>query len=512
MKKLFTFIVVLFAALSVNAATSKTIWTGSETFDESWSGSFKIESTEFADLKAGDKVFITAKPETAVTWQWGSQVFIKTARDGWDAIVPTINVSAAGEFSFEVSDDEITIKEKNDQGENEVKTSILKELQEKGMIVQGIDATVTKVSLLLFPSYEAEGTAIEFDQWGQIYKDQLANFSGDDKIVFTYEVAGTIESDKIGWGIGYLKSLGGNITLAEFSLPASIGQYSVAFTMDELEAALADPNTQYNTYGVAMNLWGQGTATASRVSCVAFKAKGTAPASDTWTVAGSGAIFGSTWSETDTANDMTSTDGVNFTFKKENVTLETGANYEFKVVKNHSWDENYPAQNYIITVDETAIYTVTINFNADTKEITHSVEKTGSAGPVSHTYSVIGTINGDWNVDTDMTKGDDGLYTATFTDVKAGSYKFKVRVDHDWSISYPGSDYELTVDADGSTVTVTFNEESKEVKATVTSATGIQTAKIVGLNSGVCYNLAGQKVNASYKGLVIKNGKKVVVK
>ena len=50
---------MLFAALSVNAATSKTIWTGSETFDESWSGSFKIESTEFADLKAGDKVFIT---------------------------------------------------------------------------------------------------------------------------------------------------------------------------------------------------------------------------------------------------------------------------------------------------------------------------------------------------------------------------------------------------------------------------------------------------------------------
>jgi len=29
---------------------------------------------------------------------------------------------------------------------------------------------------------------------------------------------------------------------------------------------------------------------------------------------------------------------------------------------------------------------------------------------------------------------------------------------------------------------------------------------------GAAYNLAGQKVNAGYKGLVIKNGKKVIVK
>jgi hypothetical protein len=49
-------------------------------------------------------------------------------------------------------------------------------------------------------------------------------------------------------------------------------------------------------------------------------------------------------------------------------------------------------------------------------------------------------------------------------------------------------------------------------EANIGTDTGIQTAKIGELNSGVCYNLAGQKIYASYKGLVIKNGKKVFVK
>jgi hypothetical protein len=49
-------------------------------------------------------------------------------------------------------------------------------------------------------------------------------------------------------------------------------------------------------------------------------------------------------------------------------------------------------------------------------------------------------------------------------------------------------------------------------EAKIGTVTAVQTAKIGELNSGVCYNLAGQKINASYKGLVIKNGKKVVVK
>jgi hypothetical protein len=123
----------------------------------------------------------------------------------------------------------------------------------------------------------------------------------------------------------------------------------------------------------------------------------------------------------------------------------------------------------------------------------------------------MGTINGDWDTDTDMTKGDDGLFTATFTDVLAGTYKFKVRVDHDWAIAYPSSDYEFTVENDGSIVTITFNEETKEVKAEVTAPSAINSVK-AGKTAAVRYNLAGQKVNASYQGVVIENGKKMIQK
>ena len=234
--------------------------------------------------------------------------------------------------------------------------------------------------------------------------------------------------------------------------------------------------------------------------------------SDTWTVAGTLPLVNKEWDPSDTSADMTSTDGVNFTYVKEDIVLEAGTNYEFKVVKNHTWDEAYPSSNYVVTVIETAKYKATIKFNATTKEISCETEKTGSAGPVTHTYSVIGTLVGDWDTDTEMTKDSDGLFKAVFENVAKGNYKFKVRADKSWSISYPAQDYQLTVDQDGSLVTVTFDEETKAVNATVSAGTGISTAKIVDLRSAQYFNIAGQKVTSSYKGLVIVNGKKMIQK
>ena len=42
--------------------------------------------------------------------------------------------------------------------------------------------------------------------------------------------------------------------------------------------------------------------------------------------------------------------------------------------------------------------------------------------------------------------------------------------------------------------------------------TGIKTVKAGATENGAIYNLAGQKVDENYKGVVIQNGKKVVVK
>ena len=235
----------------------------------------------------------------------------------------------------------------------------------------------------------------------------------------------------------------------------------------------------------------------------------------TWTVAGAKPLTDNTWDEKDTNADMTPNGngpGVS-TYERNDIVLEQGKNYEFKIVKNHSWDEQYPiGSNFVINVDETAKYHVKIFFNTTTKEVSYEKQKTGEAGPVEHTYGVVGTLVGSWDNDVEMTKGDDGLYTAVITGVAAGSYEFKVRADHAWDINYPASNYELKVEQDNSTVTVTFNESNGEVKATVTAPTGISTAKVVDLNNAQRYNTAGQKVSKDYKGIVIVNGKKFVVK
>jgi hypothetical protein len=79
---------------------------------------------------------------------------------------------------------------------------------------------------------------------------------------------------------------------------------------------------------------------------------------------------------------------------------------------------------------------------------------------------------------------------------------------------------EYTLEADAATLnlgrsnglsspTATWVTLLKVVRET---ATGIQEIPVKVINNGAIYNLAGQKVNESYKGIVIKNGKKFIQK
>ena len=141
---------------------------------------------------------------------------------------------------------------------------------------------------------------------------------------------------------------------------------------------------------------------------------------------------------------------------------------------------------------------------------------TGKAAEVGETiYSIIGTINGNWDTDTDMTKNSDGTYSATFENLAAGTYKFKVRVNHDWGENYGSGD-----DSDGNTVinldeaskvVITFNPDTKLISIAISAATGISNIK-AGQTNAVKINLAGQQVGKNYKGVVIMNGKKMIQK
>ena len=91
-------------------------------------------------------------------------------------------------------------------------------------------------------------------------------------------------------------------------------------------------------------------------------------AQDTYTVAGNNSdMFGSVWDPTYTANDMTKNGDGTYSITYTNVYLDDDVQY--KVVKDHSWNEAYPAADRVITIAEAGTYTLTIHFNPTTHEV-----------------------------------------------------------------------------------------------------------------------------------------------
>lgn len=200
----------------------------------------------------------------------------------------------------------------------------------------------------------------------------------------------------------------------------------------------------------------------------------------TYSVAGSSAaLFGASWDQTNTSTDMTSTDGVNYTFTKEGVTLSKGT-IEYKVVVDHSWNTSYgkdgTSTNASYTLSEDGVYDVVVSFNAETHVPSMEATKKGSA-TVDHTWSVIGGIFGtNWNQDWAMTETSSGVFTCTVEDqeISAGTYEYKVRADNAWDLSYGdpngnNGNASFTIDKDGKyNVTFTFTLATGAVEATPT--------------------------------------------
>ena len=146
----------------------------------------------------------------------------------------------------------------------------------------------------------------------------------------------------------------------------------------------------------------------------------------TYTVAGgSDVAFGTAWAPSNTANDMTLVEGL-YTWEKTELELAAGV-IEFKVCEDHAWTTAYPAQNYQLNIQEAGIYTITITFNADTKEVNAVATKTGSA-VVIPTIAMHGNFLGSW-ADTENFAVAEGDATASLTlHIAAGNYEFGMRI------------------------------------------------------------------------------------
>ena len=132
----------------------------------------------------------------------------------------------------------------------------------------------------------------------------------------------------------------------------------------------------------------------------------------TYTVAGEPAsVFGSNdpWDPTSTAGDMTLGDDGVYTWTSQPTYLE--GDIALKVVQDHSWDVNYPNDNYVVSGLKPGTYTITVTFNPATGEVNVVVNG------MMDIY-VFGEVNGSnyaTNSGVKMESEDGKTYTASVT-------------------------------------------------------------------------------------------------
>ena len=188
-------------------------------------------------------------------------------------------------------------------------------------------------------------------------------------------------------------------------------------------------------------------------------------------VTGDASWLGS-WAECNQAGKMTEQSGI---YVKEFTGVAAGS-YSLKVNDGtwaNSWGGDGENGNYDFTVDE-ANSTVTVKFNPADNTVTVEVNGPNAGGEVVtpppavfDAYYVAGTAGLCNGVEWDpaaavnaMTKGDDGIWTITFSNVPAGEHKLKVTAgswDNCWGDAEGG-------DADGNVV---INLEEAAEKITV---------------------------------------------
>ena len=160
----------------------------------------------------------------------------------------------------------------------------------------------------------------------------------------------------------------------------------------------------------------------------AFKAGEVVPPTPehTYTVAGgSDVLFGTAWDPANTANDMALVEGL-YTWEKSELTLAAG-NIGFKVCEDHAWTTAYPAQDYQLNIPEAGIYTITITFNAETKDVAAVATKTGEAVVVP-TVAMHGNFLGSWADTENFAIAQDNASASLTLTLAEGNYEFGMRI------------------------------------------------------------------------------------
>ena len=285
---------------------------------------------------------------------------------------------------------------------------------------------------------------------------------------------------------------------------------------DETETFTA-PDDQQTSLTVSNASLGKTTVKVIKVTYVANS--GEEPvAQESWTVAGSNTdLFGTSWDPTATANDMTLVEGL-YTWSKSDVTLPAGV-VGFKVVKNHKWDDAYPAQNYELNIEQSGKYDVTITFDAGTK-VVNAVATFKEAAVVDPVYVGVGVEElwgTAWDANNEankLTKGDDGKFRITKEGLflEVGEYGYKIVKDGSWIPDGEGNEQKLAITEKGIySVTLTVDPTDDSYLAEAEKTAGVITiAQAQAAEAGTEVVIEGVVFASAANGAVIKDDTDVI--
>ena len=214
-------------------------------------------------------------------------------------------------------------------------------------------------------------------------------------------------------------------------------------------------------------------------------------------IAGTEAMTGHNWNPVGLGIEDNDGDGIySHTF-----TLNAGGDYQFKVTQDSDWDPNWgyskldkaydgvtnsgdDGENIKINLTETK--TITVHF--DSKAGSISLEGLDSQDKVTYDYYIAGTLPGAaWNpTSLGMTKEDD-VYKATFSELNADTYEFKI-TDGQWNSDADATHEHTTLGA--AYEEVSYNEGN------------IQIVTEEAINLTVIFNAATDKI--TFEGLTEK--------
>ena len=137
------------------------------------------------------------------------------------------------------------------------------------------------------------------------------------------------------------------------------------------------------------------------------------PEADVYTLCGDSIIFGTSWNETDTLNDMTRGEDGIWVKEYSEVTLTKGT-YEYKVVASHNWDTagKYPSDdtNMTLYISKEGIYDLKFTFDPTIPELkaTATIKVNVENVTINNIFAIDGYVHADTNIT---------IYTITGQDV-----------------------------------------------------------------------------------------------